>query len=692
MSMPIQTSSAINKSGKVIAPKAAGRRRPAVRGPQPGPSPNPLLTPEPSQNTATEASAETSEPTSTATEAATSTEKTANPAAPAQQTTPESTQSRSTNHEAREISQGGNEPVPVARPTEVDTAGGAESNARHHEGTAPGREVATTLKQTPQESSAREAPVVRTQDAATTTPGPTRKRKAPAQVAGTKRKRAPAKPKISADRITAEDDDEIEPAETRATGMASDTANTESQVTQPSQGRKRGRKGDTTVPDSASEDQQGTEIAAPKSRKRGPYKKRAQPQAEPPTNADTTIDPALSGQGEVSQEPQQSGSQEAAVTEGAVNSQEAGQTTGAPRPRPRKQRQRKTNNITNPVTQAESENNQVETDQQNEGQQDAQPNENGQDEEEEEDPETMEIDVTKVSMSDLVRMPRGGKTSSLEHRMAEIDWDEVKRKRRMESPPRPNAQTGQDNNADDVANEETSAGRPAQNQRLRIVNGEIVFDETSAQIDRQAQALLDAENLTVNENVDLTKHVNRMSWINDKRRDPSDRKSVFKMKSDPWSDEETDRFYEALRMFGTDFFIISKMFPPKTRRQIKLKFVREERLDPARINLALSGAQSVPMDLKHYATASGVEESDFKDPTIVTAELKREEERQKKEIDERKKEAEEAQKQRDIMNEQREKEKEGRDKEKALQKEQREVARRRKRVGRGGQVMGTGTF
>ena len=79
----------------------------------------------------------------------------------------------------------------------------------------------------------------------------------------------------------------------------------------------------------------------------------------------------------------------------------------------------------------------------------------------------------------------------------------------------------------------------------------------------------------------------------------------------PWNDEETDRFYDALRMFGTDFFIISKMFAPKTRRQIKTKFVREERLDPTRVNDALMGKQTVPMDLNHYARQSGRDVSVF---------------------------------------------------------------------------------
>lgn len=305
------------------------------------------------------------------------------------------------------------------------------------------------------------------------------------------------------------------------------------------------------------------------------------------------------------------------------------------------------------------------------------------------DPELVEIDATKTTMSELVRDHGTGKTSEREKKMQGIDWVEVARKRREDVP---QAEVNQDGEGggESESNQPETPRRPQQGMQLRMVNGQIVLDEASQHIDRQAQALLDAENMVVDENADLTRRVNRMTWINDKRRDPAERVSVYKAKTDPWTDEETDRFYEALRMFGTDFFIISKMFAPRTRRQIKLKFVREERLDPTRINMALSGAQTVPMDLQHYAAATGLEEATFKDPEQVNAELKLQEEANTKEVDRKREEANEAQKQRDIMNEQRDREKEGRDRERAVEKERRDQARRMKRSGRG--LAGSGTF
>lgn len=54
-----------------------------------------------------------------------------------------------------------------------------------------------------------------------------------------------------------------------------------------------------------------------------------------------------------------------------------------------------------------------------------------------------------------------------------------------------------------------------------------------------------------------------------------------------WSDKETDRFYEALHSFGTDFSLMQRVFTSRSRRMLKLKFKREERDNPERIEQAL---------------------------------------------------------------------------------------------------------
>ena len=315
------------------------------------------------------------------------------------------------------------------------------------------------------------------------------------------------------------------------------------------------------------------------------------------------------------------------------------------------------------------------------------------------DPANHEIDVSETTMFELTKDRGLGKVSERETKMAAIDWDEVQRKRVAEAEAiragidpttlNTNIQPSENNEAGEGAEGENAeeTPRPAPvvtGPRLRLdAEGNLVVDEDSLRIDRQAQAERNAENLVVTENDDLTRRVNQMSWINERRRDPTDRVPFFKMKSDPWSDEETDRFYEALRMFGTDFFIISKMFQPKTRRQIKLKFIREERLDPDRVNRVLAG-EAVPMNLESFAEATGQDLGGFKDPRELEEELRVEGEEQRVEIARKKKEMEEAKEQRDIQMAAREKDQE----ERAAQRREKAAMRQNKRRG----ILGTGTF
>lgn len=219
-------------------------------------------------------------------------------------------------------------------------------------------------------------------------------------------------------------------------------------------------------------------------------------------------------------------------------------------------------------------------------------------------------------MFELSYGTRYGKSSEREKKMASIDWVEVARKRHEEVERIRNGDGGAKGFPNQVAGtiEDPASATPAPQEGaeditgigLRIVNGQIVEDETTLNIDQTAQAHANATNdEEVEEENDLTERLNRTSYLNNRRRDPRERIPVYKAKSDPWTEEETDRFYDALRMFGTDFDIISKMFPPKTRMHVKKKFCREERIDLARINAALLGKENKAMDLEHYAKEVG---------------------------------------------------------------------------------------
>lgn len=257
------------------------------------------------------------------------------------------------------------------------------------------------------------------------------------------------------------------------------------------------------------------------------------------------------------------------------------------------------------------------------------------------DPELHEIDPNSISMWELSRDEYHGKRSERGKKMAEIDWNKVAQDRRdaadalvvslrtddhLRRDPAENVVPSVEG-PNGTAEPEGSQARRSQSRAVTAAaapptpapanddlglgfvldaDGNIVADENTMTFTRDAAAQAAANtDAPIEEINDLTQTVNRFTHLNANRRDPADRVPVWKSKSDPWSEDETDKFYDALRMFGTDFFIISKMFAPKTRRMIKNKFNREEKLDPNRITRALTGIVETPMSLEHYSRETG---------------------------------------------------------------------------------------
>lgn len=73
--------------------------------------------------------------------------------------------------------------------------------------------------------------------------------------------------------------------------------------------------------------------------------------------------------------------------------------------------------------------------------------------------------------------------------------------------------------------------------------------------------------------------------------------------TDRWQLEETLQLYRSLSLWGTDFGVISQIFPYRNRRQIKLKYNLEERKNPEMIDLALN--RKLPIDFSHFCKMSG---------------------------------------------------------------------------------------
>ncbi|KAJ4411659.1 hypothetical protein N0V82_008973 [Gnomoniopsis sp. IMI 355080] len=141
---------------------------------------------------------------------------------------------------------------------------------------------------------------------------------------------------------------------------------------------------------------------------------------------------------------------------------------------------------------------------------------------------------------------------------------------------------------------------------MRVVNGVMVVDETTTQYDRYAEADAARENYESKEEHEFSRRTTQRTNM------------TRKPQANFWAAEETEKFYHGLRMFGTDFGMIAKMFGGgKSRRQVKLKFNREERANPVGVNKCIIGEKEVAMDLDAVGGGEGLEESaDIKDELL----------------------------------------------------------------------------
>ena len=226
-----------------------------------------------------------------------------------------------------------------------------------------------------------------------------------------------------------------------------------------------------------------------------------------------------------------------------------------------------------------------------------------------EEAETSTITPSKIKMADLCKDNRMGKKSLTEIALQQRDKEAFIRRKEQDlqelvrtGATPDSGEPGSSGNAPEVNNGPRQTVQ-AQTQRQEDVlqnvpdtvideDGNIIIDVSTTQIDRHAQAAAgrDRDQLVSVEEDDLSRRVNSASFS--KREKPNS-----------WPEELTDEFYEGLRMFGTDFSMISKMLG-KTRHAVKLKFCREEKLDGGRIKEALLG-ERIAVDMEDYSRRAG---------------------------------------------------------------------------------------
>jgi transcription factor TFIIIB component B'' len=248
------------------------------------------------------------------------------------------------------------------------------------------------------------------------------------------------------------------------------------------------------------------------------------------------------------------------------------------------------------------------------------------------------VETATVRMDFLTKETRYGAKSKREAAMQKINWDEVKQRKKAEAL---EAAQSRENP------QETHAPLQPAGPQLRLdAHGNILVDQASLAHDRTAAAMADVEEMEILEEDDLTNRITTQSLTMAEQRDPHGRSG--RGRGERWTHDETELFFQYLGMFGTDFMIISTMFPQKTRRQIKMKFTREERCNAARVKDALiHGTSEGPgrMDFETYKTATGKTDAEFRDARALEKELLEERERERLNIERAKREHQEKQRQ-----------------------------------------------
>lgn len=124
--------------------------------------------------------------------------------------------------------------------------------------------------------------------------------------------------------------------------------------------------------------------------------------------------------------------------------------------------------------------------------------------------------------------------------------------------------------------------------QVRVVDGAIVYDEkfSAALTIPSTTANIEQELEYVDEDDENGKHLTSATY------------STRAKGSNRWNPAETDLFYDALSMCGTDFSMVQTLFPHRTRPQIKGKYKLEERANASRINAALRNKKTFDPNFK----------------------------------------------------------------------------------------------
>jgi transcription factor TFIIIB component B'' len=210
------------------------------------------------------------------------------------------------------------------------------------------------------------------------------------------------------------------------------------------------------------------------------------------------------------------------------------------------------------------------------------------------------IDVTTITMADLCKDMKIGKKFS----KADLIKERLSKQKAAVKAARDAAAEADDDAAAGDETEQTGQDGDASppetgnlGLQMRVVDGHIVLNDETTQVSRQDHFDPSRVMEVVDED-DFTRVITQNTFG----------KQWGKPRTQAWDEAATEMFYKGLRTWGTDFETIAKMFPHRTRKQIKMKFNREEKDNGPRVTRTLNEPRGVvnhEESLAEFQTLSG---------------------------------------------------------------------------------------
>ncbi|CAF4699578.1 unnamed protein product [Rotaria sp. Silwood1] len=142
---------------------------------------------------------------------------------------------------------------------------------------------------------------------------------------------------------------------------------------------------------------------------------------------------------------------------------------------------------------------------------------------------------------------------------------------------------------------------PVRKQSISSTDGQNTMSGPQLKIDANGALVIDEESLYIR-NIDDTPRNTIIveGQFNDDNLTHQSYRKIGRRKR--WNNRDTLRFYQALRMCGTDFTLIARVFPNRDRDDIKRKFKTEDRANRSLVDSALK--QRIPFDLTCFYSPS----------------------------------------------------------------------------------------